>query len=276
MNYRLNVFKKASLCRNFELSTSDHINSGKIYVPTYVSTGQEFISSSLSVISKTKKIKPLLFGQHRCHSIYLSFGGKIDYLIDELLGRNTGINKGFSGSASVGNSKINMYGHDGLMGSNGPIGVGACFASKKPTIIFLGDAAVEEDYVLGAMGWASKKKLPLIFVIEDNNFSIATEKAVRRNWEIKDIAKSFKIKAFDIKDCPLEIKYKSKYFFKQPILLNIFTNRINEHRGGESLKKNKYDRYLIEMKKIGKKATIIDQKFKKLIEKLWQKRLEKR
>ena len=63
-----------------------------------------------------------------------------------------------------------MYGHDGLMGSNGPIGVGACYASKKPTIIFLGDAAVEEDYVLGAMGWASKKNLPLIFIIEDNNF----------------------------------------------------------------------------------------------------------
>ena len=33
-----------------------------------------------------------------------------------------------------------MYGHDGLMGSNGPIGVGACFATGKPTIIFLGDA----------------------------------------------------------------------------------------------------------------------------------------
>ena len=45
------------------------------------------------------------------------------------------------------------------------------FKVKKPTIIFLGDAAVEEDYVLGAMGWASKKKLPLIFVVEDNNMS---------------------------------------------------------------------------------------------------------
>ena len=50
------------------------------------------------------------------------------------------------------------------------------FATGKPTIIFLGDAP-EEDYVLGAMGWASKK-LPIIFVIEDNNFSILTEKNV--------------------------------------------------------------------------------------------------
>ena len=59
------------------------------------------------------------------------------------------------GSASIHSKSINMYGHDGLMGSNGPIGVGACYATKKPTIIFLGDAAAEEDYVLGAIGWAS-------------------------------------------------------------------------------------------------------------------------
>ena len=71
-----------------------------------------------------------------------------------------------------------MFGHDGLMGSNGPIGVGACFATKKPTIIFLGDAAAEEDYVLGALGWASLKKLPILFVIEDNNFSILTKKVL--------------------------------------------------------------------------------------------------
>ncbi len=275
MNYRLEVFKKASLCRNFELYTSKYIKSGDIYVPTYISTGQEFISSSLSTLCKLKKTKPLLFGQHRCHSIYLAFGGKINPLIDELLGLTSGINKGFSGSASIGNRSINMYGHDGLMGSNGPIGVGACFASKKPTIIFLGDAAVEEDYVLGAMGWASKKKLPLIFVVEDNNFSIATEKSVRRNWEIKDVAKSFKIKAFNIKDCPVDIKLKSKFFFKEPLLLNIFTNRINEHRGGDRLKKDNKDRYVIEMKKLGRAAEKIDYTYKNLIEKSWQRRLEK-
>jgi thiamine pyrophosphate-dependent acetolactate synthase large subunit-like protein len=46
--------------------------------------------------------------------------------------------------------KINMFGHDGHMGTQVPIGIGACFTSKKPTIIFMGDASAEEDYVLGA------------------------------------------------------------------------------------------------------------------------------
>ena len=89
MSYRIEVFKKASLSRNFELLTSKYITSGDIYIPTYTSIGQEFISSSISVLCKIKKIKPLLFGQHRCHSIYLSFEGKIELLIDELLGRSS-------------------------------------------------------------------------------------------------------------------------------------------------------------------------------------------
>ena len=40
----------------------------------------------------------------------------------------------------------------------------------------MGDASAEEDYVLGALGWASTKKLPILFIVEDNNLSILTEK----------------------------------------------------------------------------------------------------
>ena len=107
------------------------------------------------------------------------------------------------GSASIHSKEINMFGHDGLMGSNGPIGVGACFASNKPTIVFLGDAVAEEDYVLGGLGYASTKNIPLLTVVEDNNFSILTEKKVRRNWEISDVAKSFKMESYNLNDDPI-------------------------------------------------------------------------
>ena len=60
------------------------------------------------------------------------------------------------GSLSISSNKINMFGHEGLMGSNACMGVGACFASSKPTIVFLGDASVEEDYVLASLSWAAK------------------------------------------------------------------------------------------------------------------------
>ena len=56
------------------------------------------------------KIKPWIFGQHRCHSIYISFGGDKSKLIDELLGKKTGCNRGMGGSASISSKEINMFG----------------------------------------------------------------------------------------------------------------------------------------------------------------------
>ncbi len=274
-NFRLEIFKKASLCRNFEERVIENVNNKKITTPVYVSAGQEFIAATLSSICKKKKIKPLIFGQHRCHSTYLAFGGNIIKLIDELLGRESGCTKGKGGSASIHSKDINMFGHDGLMGSNGPIGVGACFATKKPTIIFLGDAAAEEDYVLGALGWASHKKLPILFIVEDNDLSILTKKSVRRNWNMKDVARSFKLEGHDIKDDPKEIEKHSNLFFKKPMLLNINTNRIYWHAGSGIDNKKTFDRFRNEKTKLGNQAIKIDEQYKINIKKLWKLQLEK-
>ena len=274
-NYRYQVFRKASLARNFEEQVITNVKNKKIKIPVYVSAGQEFIASSIATICKLKKIKPLIFGQHRCHSTYLTFDGDKGKLIDELLQRKTGCTKGMGGSASIHSTQINMYGHDGLMGSNGPIGVGACYATKKPTIIFLGDAAAEEDYVLGALGWASTKNLPLLVVVEDNNYSILTEKKIRRNWEMSDVAKAFKMKGFNCDDNPMNIYKYSKFFFKQPCLLNINTNRIYWHAGAGRDSEKTFDRYKSEKKILGTRADLIDYKTKKLIKNLWKKHLEK-
>ena len=274
-NFRYQVFKKASLARNFEEEVIANVKNKNIKIPVYVSAGQEFIASTIATICEIKKIKPLLFGQHRCHSTYLTFGGDKTKLIDELLEKKTGCTRGMGGSASIHSKKINMYGHDGLMGSNGPIGVGACYATKKPTIIFLGDAAAEEDYVLGALGWASTKNLPLLVIVEDNNYSILTEKKIRRNWEMSDVAKAFKMKGFNLDDNPMNIYKYSKYFFKQPCLLNINTNRIYWHAGAGKDSEKTFDRYKSEKKLLGIEANLIDRKTKQLIKKLWQKRLEK-
>lgn len=268
-------FKKAALCRNFELNVFKYVQNKYIKIPVYLSVGQELISASLSTMTSDLKIKPLLFPQHRCHSVYLSFGGNVMKLVDELLGKKSGCTKGKGGSASIHSKEINMFGHDGHMGTQAPIGVGACFTSKKPTIIFLGDASAEEDYVLGAMGWASTKKLPILFVIEDNNLSILTKKKIRRNWNIHDVAKSFKINAHEINDDPLEIFKFKKLIFKKPMLLNIKTNRIFWHSGAGQDSYTTFDRYEYIKNKIGLQALKIDKKLKTKMDLLWKKQLEK-
>jgi len=273
--FEINVFKKASICRNFELEVYRNLENKNITFPAYLSVGQEYIPASISEITKKLKVKPLIFAQHRCHSVYLSFGGNIVKLIDELLGRKSGCTYGMGGSASIHSTEINMYGHDGHMGTQVPIAVGACFSSQKPTIVFVGDSAAEEDYVLAAFGWASTKNLPIIFIVEDNDLSILTEKKIRRNWNVHEVAKSFKMKAFEIFDDSKAIRNYQSLFFKKPLLLNVKTNRIYWHAGAGQDPGKKFDRYSDKLKKLGKQAYQIDIENKKMIQKLWAKQLEK-
>jgi pyruvate dehydrogenase E1 component alpha subunit len=273
MSYKLNVFKKASFCRHFENQVYKNVQNKNIQIPVYLSAGQEYTPASIATILEEKDIKPNIFIQHRGHSTYLSFGASPTELIDELLGRKTGCAKGMGGSASIHSHEKNIFGHDGLMGSQVPIAVGHCYSTRKPTIVFMGDASAEEDYVLGAMGWASTKNLPILFIVEDNNLSILTEKKIRRNWEMDDVAKAFKMPGHNIEDNPETIKEFLNNAFEGPMLLNIKTNRKYWHSGAGQ-DGNNFDRYENEMKEIGEEAINIDLENKQLVEKLWQQQLE--
>lgn len=276
-DFKLEVFKRASVCRNFDDVVYLKLQQKVINLPTYLSVGQEFISATVAQVLADKQIEPDIFIQHRGHATYLSFEGDIIELIDELLGRVSGCANGMGGSASIQCKEKNIYGHDGLMGSQVPIGVGSCYVSNKPTIIFVGDSAAEEDYVLSAIGWASTKNMPVLFVVEDNNLSILTEKKVRRNWEMHNVAKGFGLTAYNISDDPSDIKEHLDIgkVFEAPLLLNINTIRKYWHAGAGIDDKNVFDRYEIEMNDLGSEAQTIHEKTKLFINDLWQKQLEK-
>jgi TPP-dependent pyruvate/acetoin dehydrogenase alpha subunit len=126
-NFRLKVFKKASFCRHFENQVYKNIQDKNIKFPSYLSAGQEYIPASIYTILEEKGIEPNIFIQHRGHSHYLSAGANPIELIDELLGRKTGCSNGMGGSASIQSKDKNIFGHDGLMGSQAPIAVGHCY-----------------------------------------------------------------------------------------------------------------------------------------------------
>lgn len=273
-DFRINVFKRAALSRNFEVRVFDLIKEGTFKFPIYLSAGQEYISATISEVMEQKNIEPNVFIQHRGHSIYLSFRAPIEKLIDELLGRKTGCANGMGGSASICSTDKNIYGHDGLMGSQVPISVGHCYSTSQPTIVFMGDASAEEDYVLGALGWASTKNLPILFVVEDNNLSILTEKKIRRNWNMDDVARAFNMRALDIDDDPIEIKNALEGVFDDPMLLNINTHRKFWHAGAGQDDKNIFDRYQVEMDWLGEEAEKIHEFYKKEVYEIWQRQLE--
>ena len=273
-NFRINVFKRASFCRNFENYVFNGIQKKLFKFPIYLSAGQEYISATIAQVMRDSGIEPSIFIQHRGHSTYLAHDAPPTQLIDELLGRKSGCAYGMGGSASIHSKEKKIFGHDGLMGSQAPIAVGHCYVSREPTIVHLGDASAEEDYVLGALGWASTKNLPMLFVVEDNNLSILTEKRVRRNWEMHDVAKAFNMRGMDVDDHPLHLKKAMEGVFDGPMLLNVNTHRKYWHSGAGIDDENIFDRYEDEKRFLGDAAVQIDEEMKDKVEKLWQQQLE--
>lgn len=273
-DFSIDSFTKISFCRHFENFVYEKIQDKTIRVPTYLSAGQESISCSIASFVQHNNINPNIFIQHRGHSTYLAFGGSPEELIDELLGFESGCSFGMGGSASIQSFEKNIFGHDGLMGSQVPIAVGHCYETRQPTIVFMGDASAEEDYVGSAIGWASTKNLPILFVVEDNNFSILTEKKIRRNWAMHDLAKAYKVNAFDISDEPTTIAEHLKDVFNGPLLLNVRTVRKYWHAGA-GIDGDYFDRYEWLKQNLPSEVLKIDEDNKVKVQLLWQTRLEK-
>ena len=74
-NFRLEIFKKASLCRNFENELYRKVQDKIIKFPVYLSAGQEFIAATVAQKMSEINVEPDIFIQHRGHSTYLAFGG---------------------------------------------------------------------------------------------------------------------------------------------------------------------------------------------------------
>ena len=90
-----------------------------------------------------------------------------------------------------------------------------------------------------------------------------------------DVARSFKMRGYDLKDNPEEIINFQKYFFKEPMLLNINTNRLFWHSGAGKDSDEVFDRYESEKKILGNVAEELDKKLENKIKTKWEKQLEK-
>ncbi|MCX6746775.1 MAG: thiamine pyrophosphate-dependent enzyme [Candidatus Pacearchaeota archaeon] len=274
----LDIYRKMDYTRKFENQVMSAVDKGEIKCPVYLSIGQEAISSTLSVFYKPD----LIFTQHRGHSVYLAYGGDIGKLIDELLGKDSGCNRGRGGSPGIQDLGIGMIGHHGLIGENVPIAVGAALGdpSKKVLCVF-GDGAAEEDYVFTAMGFAVTHKLPVFFVCEDNNLSILTKKSERRSWELTDATKAIGMPSANIPDDPFVIaEYVKEFRNNLPAFLNCRTCRHRWHTGtGEDGKpeKDRLEIFREELIKNGLEHKIYrtEQLNGVEVEKLWKEHLQK-
>lgn len=251
------MFKRMCISRNFELHVKNAYDKKSVQVPIYLSLGQEAVSAALSIAFP----KPYIFAQYRSHDVYLSYGGDPLALADELLSKPTGCARGMGGSVGIQALEIGMFGHNGLVGDPIPIAVGFALGTNKKTLAILGDGAAEEDYVLGALGYAAHRKLPILFVCFDNNLSILTEVRIRRDWKIAHVARAFGMDAVDIADDPWVIMHHAKKLQNRlPAFMNIHTVRHLWHTGtgvDGPPEWNRYDMVRAELLRLGCKRDVV-------------------
>lgn len=145
-----------------------------IKCPIHLSIGSEAVS--VGVCSAMKKTD-MVIGGHRGHGIYLAKGGDLNEFMAEMYGKETGCSGGKGGSMHLISLESGLLGTTPILGSTIPIGVGAALSSKvrndrKVTGVFFGDGASEEGVFYESLNMAALYKLPVIFICENNKYSI--------------------------------------------------------------------------------------------------------
>jgi len=159
--------------RKCEERIADLILKGEIECPCHLYIGQEAVA--VGVCANLKR-DDYVFSTHRSHGHYIAKGGDMKALMAELYGRVTGCSKGKGGSMHLASSETGLMGSSAIVAGAIPIAVGAAlaFSTQKidgVSVVFFGDGAVNEGTWYEGLNFASLKRLPVIFVCENNLYS---------------------------------------------------------------------------------------------------------
>lgn len=228
----LNIWYRMCRSREFDEQVYRAVEDKRVNCFVYLSSGQEAIPAAIAE-AFVGHGKPPVFCQHRNHAAYISFGGNVEKLRDELLGKETGTTKGIGGDPMHCDPEIKFFGHSGLVADHVPQAVGYAFATRKPVVCFFGDSAVEEDVFMPALGFAATENLPVLFVCEDNGLSVVTRTEKRRSWSALKVARGYDIATFDAIDNPQIIYDVAHSFlhFQTPVFLEVSCCRKYRHVG---------------------------------------------
>ena len=146
----------------------------KMRCPTHLSVGQEAVPAALGEILEKAD---LAVSTHRGHAHYLAKGGNLPAMIAELYGKATGCAQGKGGSMHLIDRRVGFMGTSAIVGNSIPIGVGLALAlqvrkSRQLACVFLGDGAIEEGVFYESANFAAVRKLPVLFVWENNGYSV--------------------------------------------------------------------------------------------------------
>ena len=144
--------------------------------PTHLSIGQEAVAAG---VCQALELRDSVFSGHRCHAHYLAKGGSFEGMFAELYGKATGCCGGKGGSMHLASPETGMLGSSAIVAGTVPVAVGRALASTlagrdEVSVTFFGDAAVEQGVTHESLAFAALRKLPVIFVCENNGYATAS------------------------------------------------------------------------------------------------------
>lgn len=184
--------------RRFEETLLEQFSAGKLHGTTHACIGQEHISAGLFAHLTSEDV---VFSNHRCHGHYLAHQRDPLGLMAELMGKATGTCGGVGGSQHL--QRGNFY-SNGVQGGILPAAVGMALAERLKgaretiAVVFMGDGTLGQGQVYEAFNLASLWKLPVLFVIEHNEYSQSTPSRLQIAGEVALRPQAFGIELFEV------------------------------------------------------------------------------
>lgn len=198
--------------RRVEEALADVYPTDKIQSPVHLSIGQEAAS-----VGVCEALEPadVVFGTYRSHALYLAKGGDLPRMIAELYGKATGCAGGKGGSMHLIDPAAGVMGTSAVVASTIPQAVGFAWGLRvrgQPAVVasFFGDGAVEEGAFHESMNFAALKRLPVLFVCENNFYAIHSPQGARQpSSDLLDRARAYGIPAARIDDSDAAAIYEA-------------------------------------------------------------------
>ncbi len=243
LNIRLieRFYRSMYLIRRTEEEIARIYPTDKIKSPIHLSIGQEAVSVG---VCEALKPNDVVFGTYRGHAMYLAKGANLKKMIAELYGKIGGCTKGKGGSMHLIDVKKGVMGTSAIVGTSIPLSVGYAYGVKyrklnSAVVSFFGDGAIDEGAFHESLNFAALKKLPVLFICENNFYAIHSHHLERHHCDnIFERARTYGMPAARIKDGDIfKIYEASKAYLekirkgKGPAFIECITCRWKEHVG---------------------------------------------
>lgn len=196
--FMIDLYRGLLRVRMVEEEIAARYGEKEMRCPVHLSVGQEAAAVGACAALKTDDV---ILSTHRSHAHYLAKGGDLKAMLAEIYGKETGCGGGRGGSMHLVDLKAGILAALPIVGGSIPIGVGAAFTFRnqgqsRVAMVFFGDAAVEEGAFHESANFASVHRLPVVFVCENNLYSVYASYAKRQPPRpITDLAEAHSIKA---------------------------------------------------------------------------------